>query len=222
VINTERAKRDVIVIGASAGGVQPLKDLLQLLPPNLPAAVAIVLHRSPYHETRLPMVLGQHALLSVLEPADRDPVLSGAVYVAPRDQHMLFEDGLVRLSRGAREHHTRPAIDPLFRSAAERYGPRVVGMLLSGMGADGVSGLIAIKKAGGVSLVHGHRRGRRGRDADRRATRRGPFRARAWRDRRRATTHASCLDLAPRPSLGSARWPARSASPPDRSPLPPS
>jgi len=153
MINAGRIKRDVIVIGASAGGVQPLKDLLQLLPPNLAAVVAIVLHRSPYHDTSLPVVLGRHALLSVLEPADRDPVLSGAVYVAPRDQHMIFEDGCVRLSRGAREHHTRPAIDPLFRSAAERYGPRVVGVLLSGMGSDGVSGLIAIKKAGGVSLV---------------------------------------------------------------------
>jgi two-component system, chemotaxis family, protein-glutamate methylesterase/glutaminase len=153
VINEVRLKRDVIVIGASAGGVQPLKDLLELLPPNLPATVAIVLHRSPYYETRLPSVLGRHALLSVLEPADRDPLLSGAVYVAPRDQHMIFDDGIVRLSRGAREHHTRPAIDPLFRSAAERYGPRVVGVLLSGMGSDGVSGLIAIKKAGGVSLV---------------------------------------------------------------------
>ena len=153
MINTKRMRRDVIVIGASAGGVQPLKDLLQLLPANLPATVAIVLHRSPYHDTRLPMVLGHHALLSVLEPADRDPVLSGAVYVAPRDQHLIFEDGGVRLSRGAREHHTRPAIDPLFRSASERYGPRVVGVLLSGMGADGVSGLIAIKRRGGVSLV---------------------------------------------------------------------
>ena len=153
MINAQRVKRDVIVLGASAGGVQPLKDLLQLLPPDLPAIVAIVLHRSPYHETRLPMVLGRHALLSVLEPADRDPVLSGAVYVAPRDQHMLFTDGVVRLNRGPREHHTRPAIDPLFRSAAEAYGPRVVGVLLSGMGSDGVSGLIAIKKAGGVSLV---------------------------------------------------------------------
>jgi two-component system chemotaxis response regulator CheB len=153
VINEERLKRDVIVIGASAGGVQPLKELLELLPPNLPATVAIVLHRSPYHETRLPSVLGRHALLSVLEPADRDPVLSGAVYVAPRDQHMIFEDGIVRLSRGAREHHTRPAIDPLFRSAAERYGPRVVGVVLSGLGSDGVSGLIAIKNSGGVSLV---------------------------------------------------------------------
>jgi two-component system chemotaxis response regulator CheB len=153
VINAERIKRDLIVIGASAGGVQPLKDLLERLPPNLPATVAIVLHRSPYHETRLPSVLGRHALLSVLEPADRDPVLSGAVYVAPRDQHMIFEDGVVRLSRGAREHHTRPAIDPLFRSAADRYGARVVGVLLSGMGSDGVSGLIAIKKSGGVSLV---------------------------------------------------------------------
>jgi two-component system, chemotaxis family, protein-glutamate methylesterase/glutaminase len=153
VINEERLKRDVIVIGASAGGVQPLKDLLGLLPPNLLATVAIVLHRSPYHETRLPAVLGRHALLSVLEPADRDPVLSGAVYVAPRDQHMVFDDGLVRLSRGAREHHTRPAIDPLFRSAAARYGPRVVGVLLSGLGSDGVSGLIAIKNTGGISLV---------------------------------------------------------------------
>lgn len=153
MINTERMKRDVIVIGASAGGVQPLKDLLRLLPPTLPAMVAIVLHRSPYHETQLPMVLGRHALLSVIEPADRDPILSGAVYVAPRDQHLIFENGCVRLSRGAREHHTRPAIDPLFRSASERYGSRVVGVLLSGMGADGVSGLIAIKRRGGVSLV---------------------------------------------------------------------
>jgi two-component system, chemotaxis family, protein-glutamate methylesterase/glutaminase len=153
VINAERIKRDIIVIGASAGGVQPLKDLLERLPPNLPATVALVLHRSPYYETQLPLVLGRHAMLSVLEPTDRDPVLSGAVYVAPRDQHMIFEDGLVRLNRGAREHHTRPAIDPLFRSAAERYGSRVVGVLLSGMGSDGVSGLIAIKKSGGVSLV---------------------------------------------------------------------
>jgi two-component system chemotaxis response regulator CheB len=153
VINEERIKRDVIVIGASAGGVEPLKELLQRLPPDLSATVAIVLHRSPYHETRLPSVLGRHALLSVLEPADRDPVLSGAVYVAPRDQHMIFEDGVVRLSRGPREHHTRPAIDPLFRSAADRYGSRVVGVVLSGVGSDGVSGLIAIKKANGISLV---------------------------------------------------------------------
>jgi two-component system, chemotaxis family, protein-glutamate methylesterase/glutaminase len=124
------------------------------LPPNLPAVVAIVLHRSPHYDTQLPSVLGRHALLSVLEPTDRDPVLPGAVYVAPRDQHMIFDNGYVSLSRGPREHHTRPAIDPLFRSAAERYGPRVVGVLLSGMGSDGVSGLIAIKRHGGVSLVH--------------------------------------------------------------------
>jgi two-component system, chemotaxis family, protein-glutamate methylesterase/glutaminase len=135
VINVERLKRDVVVIGASAGGVQPLKDLLHRLPPDLSATVALVLHRSPYHETH------------------GDPVLAGAVYVAPRDQHMIFNDGMVRLSRGPREHHTRPAIDPLFRSAAEHYGPRVVGVLLSGMGSDGVSGLITIKKGGGVSLV---------------------------------------------------------------------
>jgi two-component system, chemotaxis family, protein-glutamate methylesterase/glutaminase len=80
------------------------------LPPNLPAVVAIVLHRSPHYDTQLPSVLGRHALLSVLEPTDRDPVLPGAVYVAPRDQHMIFDNGYVSLSRGPREHHTRPAI----------------------------------------------------------------------------------------------------------------
>ena len=153
MINAGRVKRDVIVIGGSAGSIQPLIDLLQRLPPDLPATVGIVLHRSPYYESQLPSVLGSRAMLSVLEPADGDPVLSGAVYVAPRDQHLVFEDGIVRLNRAAREHHTRPAVDPLFRSAAARYGERVVGVLLSGMGADGVSGLIAIKKAGGLSLV---------------------------------------------------------------------
>src|SRR5438874_11273672 len=116
-------------MGASAGGVQPLIDVLQGLPPDLPATVGIVLHRSPYHESQLASVLGSRAMLSVLEPADGDPVLRGAVYVAPRDQHLVFEDGVVRLNRAAREHRTRPAVDPLFRSAAARYGERVVGVV---------------------------------------------------------------------------------------------
>ena len=153
MINTERIPREVFVVGASAGGVPVLMSLLGRVPADLPAAIAIVLHRSPYVESQLPLVLGRRARLPVLEPEDAQPVEHGAVYVACRDQHLLVADGVLRLSRGPREHMTRPAINPLFRSAAAAYGPRVVGMLLSGMGVDGVSGLLAIKAAGGLSLV---------------------------------------------------------------------
>jgi two-component system chemotaxis response regulator CheB len=153
MINGDGRVRDVIVVGASAGGVQALMQLLQLLPSDLPAVLCIVLHRSPFHETQLPFVLGRHARLPVMEPADGVPVRPGVVYVAPRDQHMVMHDGVMQLDRGPKQHRTRPAIDPLFRSAAAVYGPRVVGVLLSGMGADGVTGLIDIKQHGGISLV---------------------------------------------------------------------
>ena len=153
IINAERRPRDVVTIGASAGGVQALMQLLAKLPADLPAFVGIVLHRSPYHETRLPLVLGRQATIHVAEPDDGEPVQHGHVYVAPRDQHMVFVDGRVRLNHGPKEHRTRPAVDPLFRSAAEAYGPRVAGVLLSGFGSDGVLGLIHIKAVGGISLV---------------------------------------------------------------------
>jgi two-component system chemotaxis response regulator CheB len=151
--NTSGQPRDVIVIGASAGGVQALMFLLSRLPRGLPATVGVVLHRAPYHETKLPAVLGRDAALRVLEPEDGAILEPGVVYVAPRDQHLLFERGAARLSRGPREHMTRPAVDPLFRSAAAEFGARVAGVLLTGYGGDGVPGLIAIKAAGGVSLV---------------------------------------------------------------------
>ncbi|HEV8583476.1 MAG TPA: chemotaxis protein CheB [Methylomirabilota bacterium] len=153
MINADRVRRDVIVIGGSAGSVGPVRELLAKLPSDLPATLAVVLHRSPFYATQLPWLLGLRAVLRVVEPSDGDPVLGGVVYIAPRDHHVIFDDGVMRLTRGAKEHYTRPAIDPLFRSAAARYGSRVLGVLLSGMGADGVSGLIAIKRAGGLSLV---------------------------------------------------------------------
>jgi len=153
MINAARIARDLIVVGASAGGVSAIIELLEKLPHDLPAAIAIVLHRSPFHETQLPVVLGRHSDLLVREPVDGDPIERGTVYVAPRDQHMLVERDVIRLDRGPKEHRTRPAVDPLFRSAAATYGPRVVGVILSGMGSDGVSGLIAIKAGGGISLV---------------------------------------------------------------------
>jgi two-component system chemotaxis response regulator CheB len=190
MINGERIVRDVIVIGASAGGVQALLGLLGRLPDALPAAVAIVLHRSPFHETRLPWVLGRRTKVRVVEPSEGEPVEHGTVYVAPRDRHLVFRDGTVWMDGVPREHRTRPAIDPLFRTAAAFYGPRVVGVLLSGMGGDGVSGLMHIKAHGGLSMVQSpaeaqfvgdalarHQRGRRRRRVAGGGPRRGADRA---------------------------------------------
>ena len=151
--NRNGGAKDVVTIGASAGGVQALMYLLAKLPADLRAIVGIVLHRSPHYETQLPLVLGRHAALEVIEPASGELLQHGVVYVAPRDQHLLFQGGRAYLSRGAREHLTRPAIDPLFRSAASEFGARVTGVLLTGFGGDGVPGLISIKAAGGLSIV---------------------------------------------------------------------
>lgn len=145
--------RDLVVIGASAGGFQAIRELLRGLPAGLPAAVAIVLHRKPFSESILAELLGRHSALPVSEPLDGDPLKCGHVYVAPRDHHMIVDDGRFLLNRGPKEHYTRPAVDPLFRSAARHYGRRVIGVVLSGFGDDGVSGLIAIKAAGGLSIV---------------------------------------------------------------------
>ncbi len=153
MINVNGARRDIVAIGASAGGIEALIYLFSKLPPRLPAAIAVVVHRSPVFETRLPWVLGRRAGIPVLEPSDGQPFETGRIYTAPRDQHLVLEDSVVRLNRGPKEHRTRPAVDPLFRSAAQVYGPRVVGVLLSGFGDDGVSGLIAITDRGGISIV---------------------------------------------------------------------
>lgn len=153
MLNAERKRRDVVVLGASAGGVAALREVITTLPRDLGAAIALVLHRSRTAETNLARVLGWRGAIDVVEPADGEAVAPGRVYVAPRDQHLILEDDVLRLSRGPREHYTRPAIDPLFKSAAAAYGERVVGALLSGTGDDGVSGLIAISAAGGLTVV---------------------------------------------------------------------
>jgi two-component system chemotaxis response regulator CheB len=153
VVNAERARRDVIVIGASAGGVGALRELFAKLPSDLDAVIGVVLHRSPVVERTLAPVLGWRSALPVVEVLDATAVQRGVVHVAPRDQHLLIEGGMFGLSRGPKEHHSRPAIDPLFKSAAASHGPRVVGVLLSGTGDDGVSGLIAVTAGGGISVV---------------------------------------------------------------------
>jgi two-component system, chemotaxis family, protein-glutamate methylesterase/glutaminase len=153
VINADCRVRDVFCIGASAGGLQAVTDILALLPEDLPAVVAVTIHRSPEFDSRLVDLLGRKSVLPVMEPTDGDPISPGRVYVAPRDIHLTVEADRWRLVRGAKVHWTRPAVDPLFTTAANRYGPRCVGILLSGGGADGVAGLIAITARGGLSIA---------------------------------------------------------------------
>jgi two-component system chemotaxis response regulator CheB len=153
VLNPERIRRDVVVIGASAGGVIALRELIGGLPADLGAALAVVLHRSPLVKSNLARVLGWRASLPVVEATDGEVFAAGRVYVAPRDRHLRIEGTTLQLSRGPTEQHTRPAIDPLFTSAAAAHGKRAVGILLTGTGDDGVSGLIAVTAAGGLSLV---------------------------------------------------------------------
>lgn len=150
--NVDSAKRDIIVIGASAGGVPTLSELFAALPARLPATIGVVLHRST-SPGELAHVLGRRSTLPVIEPKRGSPLRQGVIYLAPPDHHLLFNHNGVDVQRGPKEHSTRPAIDPLFRSASANYGKRVVGMLLTGCGEDGVSGLIAISQASGITLA---------------------------------------------------------------------
>jgi two-component system chemotaxis response regulator CheB len=112
----------------------------------------VALHRSSA-ASELATVLARRSSLPVIEPNNLSPIKPGVIYLAPADHHLLFEQGGVTVHRGPKEHSTRPAVDPLFRSAAAHYGKRVVGILLTGAGEDGVSGLIAISQASGLTLT---------------------------------------------------------------------
>ncbi len=146
-------ERNVIVIGASAGGVEILLQLLKKLPADLGAAVAVTIHRSPTLTRGMAEIFGRVAKLDVVEPSDGQRFEAGRVYLAPADFHMSLADSVVRLDRGPKQHHTRPAVDPLFQSAAEVYGSRVIGVIFSGNLSDGVTGLIRIKLGGGLTLA---------------------------------------------------------------------
>jgi two-component system chemotaxis response regulator CheB len=143
----------IIALGASAGGVEALTKAVRRLPADLPAAVFVVLHISPVGLSVLPSILERAGNLPAAHAVDGAPIERGRVYVAPPDHHLLLERGRMRVTRGPTEHRARPAIDPLFRSAAASYGPAAIGVVLSGTLDDGTAGLRAIKAAGGRTVV---------------------------------------------------------------------
>jgi two-component system chemotaxis response regulator CheB len=145
--------RDIIVIGGSSGATAPLRTILGALPEDLPAAVFIVLHIPARSLGILATVASAAGRLPVHPATDGIPITPGNVYLGVPDHHLIVAGGHIRLGRGPRENMARPAIDPLFRSAAASYGSRVIGVVLSGFLNDGPSGLEAIKRCGGVAVV---------------------------------------------------------------------
>src|SRR4051794_4518299 len=136
---------DIVVIGASAGGIEALRALVANLPADLHAAVFVVVHMGANSPSQLAEILDRAGPLPASQANDGDAIQMGHIYVAPPDYHLLLEPGCMRLSHGPKENRTRPAVDPLFRSAAAAYGPRVIGVVLSGALDDGTVGMQAIK-----------------------------------------------------------------------------
>ena len=145
--------KDIVVVGASAGGIEAMRVLVGGLPADFPASLFIVLHTSPQAPSMLADILNRSGRLPVLTPVDGERIRPGTVYVAPPDRHLLVEPNRVRVTRGPKENRFRPAIDPLFRSAAQTYGPRVVGVILTGYLDDGTAGLWTVKQLGGTAIV---------------------------------------------------------------------
>jgi two-component system chemotaxis response regulator CheB len=144
---------DIITIGTSAGGVEALITLVKTLPRNLPASIFIVMHTPAHSPSLLATILSRSGPLPACQPEDGEAIGHGCIYVAAPDCHLLVQPGHVHIKHGPKENRHRPAIDPLFRSAARAYGPRVVGVVLTGALDDGTAGLRDIKLRGGTAVV---------------------------------------------------------------------
>ncbi|QNA87752.1 chemotaxis protein CheB [Massilia sp. Dwa41.01b] len=146
-------RRNIVVIGASAGGVEALRTLFAGLPTDLSASFFVVLHLSPHSPSQLDRILQKTTSMHVAFARDRQPIVPNTVYIAPPDRHLMIEGDQVRVTRGPRECRSRPAVDVLFRSAALAFGPRVIGVILTGSLDDGTAGLWQIKDRKGLVFV---------------------------------------------------------------------
>jgi two-component system, chemotaxis family, protein-glutamate methylesterase/glutaminase len=146
-------EHDIIVVGASAGGVEALQSLVQGLPRDLRAAVFVVLHIPADAPSHLPAILTKRGRLKAMHPLDGQPIENGCIYVAPPDYHLIVDPDKIRVVKGPKENRHRPSVDVLFRSAAISYGPRVIGVVMSGTMDDGVVGMKEIKNCGGMAVV---------------------------------------------------------------------
>jgi two-component system, chemotaxis family, protein-glutamate methylesterase/glutaminase len=146
-------QKDIIVVGASAGGIEASRTLVGGLPREFAAAIFVVLHTSPESPGILDTILGRAGHLPAITVKEQERIQTGRIYVPPPDHHLIIEPGIVRVTRGPKENRFRPAIDPLFRSAAQTYGPRVIGVILTGGLDDGTAGLWAVKRLGGTAVV---------------------------------------------------------------------
>jgi two-component system chemotaxis response regulator CheB len=147
------SSRDIVVIGTSLGGFDALRRLTAEIPKGFPGSLFVVQHVGPDAPSLLDRLLERNSKLPVRWAKNREAFAPGIVYLAPPDRHLLFEDGMLRINRGPRENGFRPSIDVLFRSAAATHGSRVIGVVLSGLLDDGAAGLLAVHRAGGVTVV---------------------------------------------------------------------
>jgi two-component system chemotaxis response regulator CheB len=147
------AGRDIVVVGGSAGSIEVLAEFVGGLPPDFPGSIFVVVHFPGSVTSILPRILSRSGPLPAHHPRDRESIAQGRIYVAPPDCHLQISDGHVGLTRGPKENGLRPALDPLFRTAALSFGRRVVGVVLSGNLNDGTAGLLRIKQRGGLAIV---------------------------------------------------------------------
>ena len=147
------AKSDIVVIGASAGGVYALKELVAALPADFTAPIFVVQHVPASSPSLMPEILNHAGPLRAVHPQDGDPIRAGYIYVAPPNHHLLLEADKVLVRRGPKENRFRPSVDALFRSAAYTFGSRVIGVVLTGLLDDGTSGMWSIKRMGGIGII---------------------------------------------------------------------
>lgn len=145
--------RDIITIGASAGGIEVLLEMAQHLPGDIPASLFVVVHTAPGHTSELPDLMSRRGPLAARHPLHNEAIERGTIYIAPADMHLQLRDGTMEVVRGPKDNGFRPAADVLFRTASSAYGSRVIGVVLSGYQDCGTAGMMSVKARGGLAVV---------------------------------------------------------------------